>query len=134
MNPPLKRRCGLRVREQYKPLEDAFSLQNVDIILVGGRGIGGREGFETLRKIVAKMGAGLAASRAAVGSGYAPYSCQVGQTGIVVRPKLYIAAGISGSVQHLAGMGGSKKIAATNSDPGAAIFDYADYGITGDWR
>jgi len=109
-------------------------LRNADIILAGGKGIGSRADFTRLEEIAAEIGAGLAASRAAVDAGFAPYSCQVGQTGVVVRPKLYIACGISGSVQHLAGMSGSEKIVAININPNAPIFRYADYGIIGDWQ
>jgi electron transfer flavoprotein alpha subunit len=122
------------VRENYKPLEGNFSLQNADIIFAAGKGIGSREGFQRLCEMADEIGAGTAASRAAVDNGYAPYSCQVGQTGIVVRPELYIAIGISGAVQHLAGMSGAAKVVAINNDPKAAIFRYADYGIIGDWR
>jgi electron transfer flavoprotein alpha subunit len=121
-------------RENYKTHEGNCSLQNAGIILAAGKGIGSREGFQRLREMADEIGAAVAASRGAVDNGYAPYSCQVGQTGIVVRPELYIAVGISGAVQHLAGMSGAGKVAAINNDPRAAIFHYADYGIIGDWR
>jgi electron transfer flavoprotein alpha subunit len=124
--------CRIR-RESYRPLEGA-SLQNVDIIFAAGKGIGSREGFQRLCEMANETGAGVAASRAAVDNGYAPYSCQVGQTGVVVRPQLYVAIGISGAVQHLAGMSGAAKVVAINNDPKAAIFHYADFGIIGDWR
>lgn len=118
--------------------EDAYSegkpLSQADIILAGGMGVGSREGFEKLENLAQKLGAGLAASRTAVDAGFAPFRCQVGLTGVTVSPRLYIAVGISGAVQHLAGMSASEKVIAVNSDPKAPIFDYADYGIVGDWE
>ena len=96
--------------------------------------MGSKEGFEKLSKLASLLGAGLAASRSAVDAGYAPFRCQVGMTGITVCPRLYIAVGISGAVQHLAGMSGSEKVIAINSDPKAPIFGYADYGYVGDWE
>ncbi len=113
---------------QGKPLSQA------KIIIAGGMGVGSKEGFQKLAAFADKLGAGLGASRTAVDAGFAPFRCQIGMTGIVVCPKLYIAVGISGAVQHLAGMSGSHKIIAINSDPKAPIFDYADYGIVGDWE
>ena len=113
---------------QGKPLSQA------DIIVAGGMGVGSREGFRKLELLAAKLGAGLGASRTAVDAGFAPYRCQVGMTGVTVCPKVYLAVGISGAVQHLAGMSGSEKVIAINSDPKAPIFDYADYGIVGDWE
>lgn len=109
-------------------------LSQAEIIVAGGVGIGSREGFQKLELLARRLGAGLGASRTAVEAGFAPYRCQVGMTGVTVCPKLYIALGISGAVQHLAGMSGSGKIVAVNSDPKAPIFDYADYGIVGDWQ
>ena len=109
-------------------------LQQAQIILAGGAGIGSREGFEKLERLAKRLGAVVAASRNAVDAGYAPYRCQVGMTGVTVCPKLYIAVGISGAVQHIAGMSGAEKVIAINSDPKAPIFNYADYGIVGDWE
>lgn len=109
-------------------------LQQAGIVLAGGAGIGSREGFEKLEQLAKRLGAAVAASRSAVDAGYAPYRCQVGMTGVTVCPKLYIAVGISGAVQHIAGMSGAEKIIAINRDPKAPIFDYADYGIVGDWE
>ena len=117
---------------------DAFSqgkpLSQAQIIVAGGMGVGSREGFAKLSRLAEKLGGGLGASRTAVDAGFAPYRCQVGMTGITVCPRLYIAVGISGAVQHLAGMSGSERVIAINSDPKAPIFDYADYGIVGDWE
>ena len=113
---------------------EGMPLSQADIIVAGGMGVGSKAGFEKLEALARKLGAGLGASRTAVDAGFAPYRCQVGMTGITVCPKLYIAVGISGAVQHLAGMSGSGKIIAINSDPKAPIFDYADYGIVGDWE
>lgn len=121
----------LLARQTY---QEGVPLTQANIILAGGMGIGSKEGFRKLAALAQKMGAGLAASRKAVDAGLAPYRCQVGMTGVTVAPKLYLAVGISGAVQHLAGIGGAEKIIAINSDPKAPIFDYADYGIVGDWE
>ena len=103
------------------------------VILSGGRAIGGKDGFAALHTLAAKLGARVCASRAAVDSGYAPYSCQVGQTGVAVRPQFYIALGISGAVQHMAGIRGGA-LFAVNTDRKAPIFRYADIGITAPWQ
>ena len=109
-------------------------LSQAKIIVAGGLGIGSKEGFEKLSRLARKLGGAVAASRAAVDAGFAPYHCQVGITGVTVCPDLYIAVGISGAVQHLSGMSGAQKIIAVNNDPKAPIFDYADYGIIGNWE
>ena len=124
-----------QVKQLEETLRDeSMPLHRTKIILAGGLGIGSREGFEQLEALARKLGAAVAASRAAVDAGFAPYRCQVGITGVTVCPQLYIAVGISGAVQHLAGMSGAQKVIAINSDPHAPIFDYADYGIVGDWK
>ena len=109
-------------------------LSQADVIVAGGLGIGSKEGFLKLAALAKKLGGAVAASRAAVDAGFAPYHCQVGITGVTVCPSLYIAVGISGAVQHLAGMSGAQKVIAVNNDPKAPIFDYADYGIVANWE
>lgn len=118
----------------FAEFETGAPLSQAKIIVAGGLGIGSKEGFEKLSRLAQKLGGAVAASRAAVDAGFAPYHCQVGITGVTVCPDLYIAVGISGAVQHLSGMSGAQKIIAVNSDPKAPIFDYADYGFVGDWE
>jgi electron transfer flavoprotein alpha subunit len=121
----------INIIEKYQE-ENKVNLKSAPIIVAGGYGMGSKENFGVLHELAHVIGGEVAGSRAAVDAGFIPHERQVGQTGVTVRPKLYVACGISGAIQHRAGMQDSNKIIAINNDPEAPIFDVCHYGIVGD--
>ena len=122
----------LKVKEVQVEVSDEVELNEASIVVSAGRGVGGTEGCDFVKPLATDIGAAFGASRAVCDAGWLPHKHQVGQTGTMVNPDFYFALGISGAIQHLAGMSGSKVIIAVNKDPDAPIFKVADYGIVGD--
>ena len=125
---------NVEVLEVVKAAKDIVSLTDAKIICSGGRGLGGPEGFELIKALADKVGGVVGSSRAAVDAGWIDHSHQVGQTGTTVKPEIYFACGISGAIQHLAGMQTSKIIVAINKDPECPMMKLADYAIEGDLK
>jgi len=118
--------------EQAHEERSGPSIEDADIVVAGGRGLGKPEAFSLVEQLAAALGGAVGATRAVVDAGWYPYAAQVGQTGRSVAPKLYVACGISGAIQHKVGMQGSNVIVAINKDPNAPIFEFCDFGVVGD--
>src|ERR1700694_2812924 len=124
----------VRVSDHVKPSTGGVSLAEAKVIVSGGRGVGSKEGFAIIEELAGLLGAAVGCSRAVTSAGWRPHSDQVGQTGTKVAPEVYIACGISGATQHMAGLKGAKRILAINSDPQAPLMLNADYAVTGDLK
>ena len=123
---------GAKMVEQAHEEQTGPSIEDAEIIVAGGRGLGGPENFALVEDLAKALGGAVAATRAVVDAGWYPYAAQVGQTGKNVSPKLYIACGISGAIQHKVGMQSSNVIVAINKDGNAPIFEFSDLGVVGD--
>ena len=124
----------VQVREHIDPPGGGVSLAEARVVVSGGRGVGSKEGFAIIEELAGLLGARVGCSRVVTSAGWRPHTDQVGQTGTKISPDLYIAAGISGATQHMAGCKGAKKILAINSDPDAPIMSLADYSVVGDLK
>jgi electron transfer flavoprotein alpha subunit len=131
---PDDRQLVVQVREHIQPSNGGVSLAEAKVIVSGGRGVGSKDGFAVLEELAGLLGAAVGCSRAVTSAGWRPHSDQVGQTGTKVSPEIYIACGISGATQHMAGLKGAKRILAINSDPQAPLMMNADYTVTGDLK
>jgi electron transfer flavoprotein alpha subunit len=131
---PDERDLVVHVSDHIKPSNGGVSLAEAKVIVSGGRGVGSREGFAIIEELAGLLGAAVGCSRAVTSAGWRPHSDQVGQTGTKVAPEVYIACGISGATQHMAGLKGAKRIVAINSDPQAPLMLNADYTVTGDLK
>jgi len=129
---PAEKHARMRVLEEFIDESEAVKLADASFIVTGGRGLGGKRGFDLLRQFAHAVGGAVGATRAAVDAGWIDYAHQVGQTGQTVQPKVYMACGVSGQIQHLVGMQSSDIIIAVNPDPDAPLMRYADYAIVGD--
>jgi electron transfer flavoprotein alpha subunit len=121
-----------KMLEQAHEEQSGPSIEEADILVTGGRGLGGPEGFGIVEELAAALGGAVGSTRAVVDSGWYPYATQIGQTGKTVAPKLYIGCGVSGAIQHKVGMASSQTIVSINKDTNAPIFDFSDFGVVGD--